>query len=253
VIGHLARVRGLGPRREGQKRQRSSLLAAFRASHQTGRASAPLCTAMAIAAAMVVLLAPASGAAAQSASKDLFDTIDGNTDLSTFGRALRTAGLVDTLRGQGPYTVWAPTNSGFGKLPAGQLDGLMQNPDQLKRLMLYHIGQGPITAAQIVQVPNVKTLEGEAIRVSASGNAVHLNDATVTQADVLATNGIIHVIDSVLVPPSGVAALPTAGEADSAVPMLAALAAGLLLLAGAVIKRATWARPALRETPDRPR
>jgi LPXTG-motif cell wall-anchored protein len=203
--------------------------------------------ALALLAAVALLVVPARGVAAQQATKDLFDTIDGNSDLSTFGRALRTAGLVDTLKGTGgPYTVWAPTNSGFNKLPSGQLDDLMANPDQLRKMMTYHIGRGPITAAQIVQVPSVVTLEGEPIRVSASGNAVHLNDATVTQADVLATNGIIHVIDSVLVPPSGVGSLPATGEADSPVPLLAALAAVGLLLAGAAVRLAS---PAARGRP----
>jgi uncharacterized surface protein with fasciclin (FAS1) repeats len=183
----------------------------------------------ALVAAVLVALPASAGAQAQ---QDLVDTIRSSPDLSTFSRAIDAAGLTDTLRGPGPYTVWAPTNAGFDKLPPGQLDALLQNPAQLRQLLLYHIGQGPITAAQIIQAPTARTLQGQSIRVNVSGNSVHLNDATVTQPDVVASNGIIHVIDSVLIPPSGVGNLPTAGEADSSPPVALLLGAALLLLLG---------------------
>jgi uncharacterized surface protein with fasciclin (FAS1) repeats len=190
----------------------------------------------------VVLFAAPTAASAQGQT-NLADTIAGRSDLSTFSRGLEAAGLTATLSGAGPYTVWAPTNGAFDKLPAGQLNALLQDPPALRRILLYHIGQGPITAAQIVQVPTVRTLEGEPIKVSASGSNVELNDATVTQPDVLASNGIIHVIDSVLLPPSDMGALPVTGEANSSVALGLALAAAVLVAAGVVLRLAGPARP----------
>ncbi len=174
-------------------------------------------------------------AAAQQANGNLLQAVDSRPELSTLGRAVRVAGLADTLAGPGPYTLWAPTNDGFAKLPAGTLDSLLANPPALRDILTYHLASAPITAAQIVQVPNVRTLEGEAVRIRVDGSSVHLNDATVTEADLRASNGIIHVIDSVMVPPSRVGALPTAGDADTGRPTVAVLGA-LLLLAGAGLR-----------------
>lgn len=192
---------------------------------------------LALALCVPALLAPIGlgSAAAQQANGDLLQTIDAKPELSTLAHAVRVAGLTDTLKSPGPYTLWAPNNAGFDKLAPSTLDALLANPTQLRELLTYHLAPTPITAAQIVQVPNVRTVEGEAVRISAAGTSVHLNDATVTEADVPATNGIIHVIDGILTPPSQVGSLPATGEASS--PALAIFGIGALMAIGGLVLR----------------
>jgi uncharacterized surface protein with fasciclin (FAS1) repeats len=153
---------------------------------------------------------------------------------------LQTAGVADTLRGPGPFTVWAPVNGAFDKLPAGALSRLTGDPARLRAVLTYHVGMQPVTAAEIVQVPSVRTLQGESIQVRAVGGSVKLNDATVIRPDVRASNGIIHVVDGLLVPPSlGLpAALPSQGEADTTSPVGALAILGALLIgAGALVQK----------------
>jgi LPXTG-motif cell wall-anchored protein len=169
------------------------------------------------------------------ATSDLLSTMQADPELSTFVRLLGVAGLNDTLRGSNPLTVWAPTNSAFTKLAPGVLAGLTAQPAVLRDVLSYHLAPTPITAAQIVQMPTVTTLEGQTCRITASGGAVHINDTTVTRADVLASNGIIHVIDGILIPPSRVGSLPSTGDERSPVPALVAL--GTVLLAGGLFLR----------------
>jgi LPXTG-motif cell wall-anchored protein len=168
-------------------------------------------------------------------ASDLLTTMQADSELSTFVRLLGTAGLNETLRGSNPLTVWAPTNSAFGKLAPGVLNGLSAQPAVLRDVLTYHLAPMPITAAQIVQMPTVKTVQGETCRITASGGAVHINDTTVTRADIIASNGVIHVIDGVLIPPSRVGNLPSTGDEPSPVPAL--LAIGAVLLAGGFFLR----------------
>src|ERR1700730_15199930 len=149
----------------------------------------------------VLLVGPPASASAQEAT-NLMDTLGVNADLSTFTQMLETAGLGDTLRAPGALTVWAPVNAGFDKLPAATKARLNSDTALLKTVLSYHLASQPVTAAQIVQVPSVRTLEGESVRVQAAEGSVHLNDTTVLRPDVRASNGIIHVIDGVLLPPS---------------------------------------------------
>jgi len=122
--------------------------------------------------------------------------------------ALRAADLVATLQGNGPFTVFAPLDTAFGKLPPGTLDDLLkpENKEKLARILKYHVINGQsLTAAQINALPlpaKVEMLEGDAITVSKDGDNLKVNDATVVIADVIATNGIIHAIDTVLIPPT---------------------------------------------------
>ena len=121
----------------------------------------------------------------------------------TLAAALEAAGLVDALTGEGPFTVFAPTDEAFAKLPAGTVESLLkpENKEKLKAILLYHVVPGNVTAKQVMKLNgrSVKTLEGTSVKVSTT-HGVTVNDARVTKADVQASNGVIHVIDTVLLP-----------------------------------------------------
>jgi uncharacterized surface protein with fasciclin (FAS1) repeats len=125
-----------------------------------------------------------------------------NPDFSTLVAAVKAAGLVDTLSGDGPFTVFAPTNEAFDALPAGVLDALLlpKNKDALTSILTYHVVSGEVTA-DMVKPGEVATVEGSTIDLSTEGG-VKVNDANVVATDVEASNGVIHVIDAVLVPPT---------------------------------------------------
>ncbi len=121
----------------------------------------------------------------------------------TLAAALEAAGLIDALTGEGPFTVFAPTDEAFAKLPAGTVETLLkpENKEKLKSILLYHVVSGNVTAKQVMKLngQTVKTLEGRSIKVSTM-NGVKVNDVSVTKTDIQASNGVIHVIDSVLLP-----------------------------------------------------
>ena len=151
--------------------------------------------------AVVAMLAVASPAAAA----DIVETAVTNGNFKTLTAALQAAGLVDTLKGQGPYTVFAPTDEAFKKLPAGTVENLLksENKAQLQKILTYHVVSGNVKSGDLKgKTTSAQTVEGTAVRIDASGNAVKVNDAVVTQADVTASNGVIHVIDSVIMPRS---------------------------------------------------
>jgi uncharacterized surface protein with fasciclin (FAS1) repeats len=118
--------------------------------------------------------------------------------------ALTAAELVDVLQGAGPFTVFAPTDDAFAKLPAGTVDNLLkpENKAQLQAVLEYHVVAGKVLAADVVKLTSATTLEGDTVKIAVAGGVVSINDAKVTQADVMASNGVIHVIDTVLLPPS---------------------------------------------------
>ena len=122
----------------------------------------------------------------------------------TLAAALGTAGLVDTLKGAGPFTVFAPTDAAFAKLPAGTVENLLkpENKDQLTAILTYHVVAGKVMAADVVKLSEAKTVNGAPVKIAVNGDKVMLNDATVAAADVAASNGVIHVIDTVLLPPA---------------------------------------------------
>jgi uncharacterized surface protein with fasciclin (FAS1) repeats len=125
-------------------------------------------------------------------------------NFKTLAQALTAAGLVDTLSGPGPFTVFAPTDAAFAKLPAGTLDDLLkpENKAKLQGILKYHVVSGDVRAADVVKLDSAKTLEGKSVPVKVSGETVKIGDATVTKTDIAASNGVIHVIDTVLLPPS---------------------------------------------------
>ncbi len=117
----------------------------------------------------------------------------------TLVAAVTAAGLGETLSGPGPFTVFAPTDDAFAKLPAGTVDGLLKDIPALTKILTYHVVSGKVMAADAAKLTNAKTVEGSELKIDAS-SGVKINDATVTQADIEASNGVIHVIDSVLMP-----------------------------------------------------
>jgi uncharacterized surface protein with fasciclin (FAS1) repeats len=117
----------------------------------------------------------------------------------TLVAAVTAAGLGDTLSGPGPFTVFAPTDEAFAKLPAGTVEGLLKDIPALTKILTYHVVAGKVMAADAAKLTSAKTVEGSELKVDAS-SGVKINDATVTRADIEASNGVIHVIDSVLMP-----------------------------------------------------
>ena len=144
-------------------------------------------------------------AASPAAAADIVETAVTNGSFKTLTAALQAAGLVETLKGKGPYTVFAPTDEAFKKLPAGTVETLLkpENKAQLQKVLTYHVVSGNVMSGDLKgKTTNAKTVEGSAVRIDASGNAVKVDDAVVTQADVSASNGVIHVIDRVIMPKS---------------------------------------------------
>ena len=134
--------------------------------------------------------------------KDIVDVAAANGSFSTLVAAVKAAGLVDTLKGEGPFTVFAPTGEAFAKLPAGTVENLLkaENKDKLVAILTYHVVSGKVMAADVVTLTSAATVQGQSVNVATNNGAVMINDATVVKADVKATNGVIHVIDTVLLP-----------------------------------------------------
>lgn len=137
-----------------------------------------------------------------AAEADIVDTAVAAGDFTTLATALEAADLVDTLKGEGPFTVFAPTDAAFDALPAGTLDDLLADPEALASVLTYHVVEGEVLAADLTDGQEVETVNGDTLTVSIDGDTVKINDATVTTADIQTSNGVIHVIDTVLVPPS---------------------------------------------------
>ena len=141
---------------------------------------------------------------ASSQSKDIVDTAVANGSFKTLAAALKAAGLVETLKGTGPFTVFAPTDAAFAKLPAGTVENLLkpENKDQLRRLLTYHVVSGKVESTDVTKLSSAKSVSGDTIRVAVKDGKVLINNATVVTADVGASNGVIHVIDTVILPPA---------------------------------------------------
>jgi uncharacterized surface protein with fasciclin (FAS1) repeats len=155
---------------------------------------------------LVVALPASAGQYGSMASKqNIVQIAAGNPEFSTLVTALKKAGLVKTLEGKGPFTVFAPTNAAFAALPPGTVDNLLkpENRAQLRAILLYHVVPGKVTAAEAMQVHEAKTANGAELPIHSMDGKVMVGDATVTQADIMASNGVIHVIDKVLMPPQG--------------------------------------------------
>ena len=132
--------------------------------------------------------------------KNLVETAVAAGQFKTLASLLQKAGLVGTLEGKGPFTVFAPTDAAFAKVPKATLASLAKNKAKLRAVLLYHVVKGKVTAAQAMKLRSAKTLEGKSISIRASGGKVIAGGATVVKANVLASNGVIHVINKVLIP-----------------------------------------------------
>jgi uncharacterized surface protein with fasciclin (FAS1) repeats len=131
--------------------------------------------------------------------------VDVATDAGTFTTLLaaaEAAGLVETLQGEGPYTVFAPTDEAFAALPEGTLDELLADPEALADILLYHVVPGEVMAADVVALDSATTAQGSDVAITVDGDMVMVNEANVTATDIDASNGVIHVIDAVILPPS---------------------------------------------------
>ena len=148
-------------------------------------------------AAITLLLATGAGFA-----QSIVDVASSNPAFSTLVKALTAADLVTTLQGEGPFTVFAPTDEAFAKLPEGQLDALLANPEQLAAVLTYHVVAGKVMASDVVELSSATSVQGEPITITVTADGVMVNGALVTATDIEASNGVIHVIDSVILPPS---------------------------------------------------
>jgi uncharacterized surface protein with fasciclin (FAS1) repeats len=150
-------------------------------------------------------VASAQAHGAHQASKDIVQTAVAAGTFNTLVAAVKAAGLVETLQGKGPFTVFAPTDAAFAKLPAGTVEGLLANPQQLAKILTFHVVPGKVMAADIVKAQRATptTANGRKLDVAVRDGGVVVNGAKVVTADVVASNGVIHVIDTVLLPPSG--------------------------------------------------
>ncbi len=133
--------------------------------------------------------------------KDIVDTAVEDGRFKTLATALTSAGLIETLKGKGPFTVFAPTDDAFAKLPAGTIEKLLADKDALTKILTYHVVSGRVMAADVVQLTSAETVNGAPVTIKVDGDKVFVNDAQVVITDILTSNGVIHVIDSVLLPP----------------------------------------------------
>ncbi len=153
---------------------------------------------------MAVLVSSSVGTRvkAEAATRDIVDTAVEAGSFKTLAAALQAAGLVETLKGKGPFTVFAPTDAAFAKLPKGTVEDLLkpENKARLTAILTYHVVPGQVMAAQAATLPSAKTVNGASLTIHATGGNVMVDNATVTSADIACTNGVIHVIDTVVLP-----------------------------------------------------
>jgi uncharacterized surface protein with fasciclin (FAS1) repeats len=140
--------------------------------------------------------------AAKEASSDIVAVASSAGSFNTLLAAAKAAGLVDTLQSDGPFTVFAPTDDAFAKLPDGTVESLLANPDKLKQILLYHVVPGKVTAAEVVKLSKATSAQGSDIEIAVNGGSVKVDNANVIKTDVMASNGVIHVIDAVILPSS---------------------------------------------------
>ncbi|MCX5898398.1 MAG: fasciclin domain-containing protein [Proteobacteria bacterium] len=151
---------------------------------------------------LFVLTLSTNGLAEQCIKKDIVDTAVAAGSFSTLAKALTAAGLVETLKGTGPFTVFAPTDDAFAKLPAGTLEDLLkpENKEKLKAILTYHVVSGDVKAADVVKLKTAKTVNGQELKITVKDGTVMVDNAKVTKTDIMCGNGVIHVIDAVVLP-----------------------------------------------------
>src|SRR5690349_14207488 len=159
---------------------------------------------MTLAAGATVAQTPGNGMVqlAATSDKNVVDTAAAAGQFKTLTAAINAAGLANTLKGPGPFTVFAPTDEAFAKLPAGTVENLLkpENKDKLRRVLTYHVVPGAVRAADVVKLQSAKAVSGDTITVTVKDGKVHVDNANVTKTDIQASNGVIHVIDAVILP-----------------------------------------------------
>ncbi|QDU63449.1 Immunogenic protein MPT70 precursor [Planctomycetes bacterium Pan216] len=156
-------------------------------------------------------------ASANAEKKDIVDTAVGAGDFQTLVTAVKTAGLVETLKSDGPFTVFAPTDAAFAKLPEGTVEKLLKDKEKLKSILLYHVVAGDFPASAVVKEKQLESALGQPLTVKVSGDGVTIDNAKVAKADIECSNGVIHVIDEVLLPTAekkGAAKVPANSSDD---------------------------------------
>lgn len=151
---------------------------------------------------LAMLMLQLSANAGSMGKKDIIDTAVAAGNFKTLGAALQAAGLVDTLKGTGPFTVFAPTDEAFAKLPAGTVDDLLkpENHDKLVAILTYHVVPGKVMSKDVVKLHEAKTVNGKDVKIMTEGGKVMVDNANIVKADIACSNGVIHVIDSVILP-----------------------------------------------------
>ncbi len=152
--------------------------------------------------AAVLLVASSVSVFAQAPTKNIVETAVSAGTFKTLAQALTAADLISTLQGAGPFTVFAPTDEAFAKIPADKLNALLADKEALKKVLLYHVVAGSVKAADVVKLngKSVKTVQGSTAKVTVKDGKVKLKNANVVQTDIMATNGVIHVLDTVILP-----------------------------------------------------
>jgi uncharacterized surface protein with fasciclin (FAS1) repeats len=140
------------------------------------------------------------GYSEQPATSDIIETAAAAGSFNTLAAAIEAAGLTETLKGEGPFTVFAPTDEAFAKLPEGTVEALLQDKDRLTAILTYHVVPGQVSSQQVAGLSSAKTVNGADLAIQVQDGKVIVNQATVTQTDIAASNGVIHVIDQVLLP-----------------------------------------------------
>jgi len=135
-------------------------------------------------------------------TKDIVDTAISAGSFGTLATALTEAGLVETLKGEGPFTVFAPTDEAFKKIPADQLSALLKDKAKLTKVLTFHVVSGTLKAEDVVKVTTANSVEGSPIAISVSADGVKVEGAKVTSTDIMCSNGVVHVIDTVIMPPT---------------------------------------------------
>jgi uncharacterized surface protein with fasciclin (FAS1) repeats len=151
---------------------------------------------------MVAFGAASRSAADETATKDIVDTAVAAGQFKTLVAAVKAADLVETLKGEGPFTVFAPTDEAFAKIPKEKLDELLKDKKALAAILTYHVVPGKVMAADVVKLDSAKTAQGKMVAIATKDGKVTINGATVIKADIVCKNGVIHVIDTVIMPPA---------------------------------------------------
>jgi uncharacterized surface protein with fasciclin (FAS1) repeats len=151
---------------------------------------------------LILSVAATAFAGSYSKSADIVDTAVSAGDFNTLGAAVKAADLVDILKGEGPFTVFAPTDEAFAKLPPGTVEALLkpENKEKLQAILLYHVVPGKVMAAEVVGMNSAKTAGGQSVSINQKDGGVYVDNAKVVKTDIVCSNGVIHVIDTVIMP-----------------------------------------------------